>query len=80
MIKKTNSFARKIPHATNPLTIEILAAREGLGLAIQHNWQHVIMESDALQVVQAIGSLNCGSSATRLLLDDIKTSLRGFDC
>ncbi|KAB2615567.1 hypothetical protein D8674_022155 [Pyrus ussuriensis x Pyrus communis] len=63
---------------TNPYTTKILAAREGLHSAIQRQWQHVVLECDALQVVRAIGSPSCGLSATGLLIEDVKTSLRSF--
>ncbi|KAB2595986.1 hypothetical protein D8674_031436 [Pyrus ussuriensis x Pyrus communis] len=54
-------FICKIPYVTNH-TVEVLAALEGLELAAQKNWQCIILESDALLVVQAIGSLhNLGS-------------------
>lgn len=36
------------------------------------------MESDSLQVVQAIGSRVQGSSLMDLLVDDIRSSLRAF--
>lgn len=64
---------------TSPNTVEILAVREGLELAAQKNWQLVILEYDAPLVVQAIGSLHSGNSAIDLLIDDIKTRMRGFD-
>lgn len=74
----TGGFACKTPNATNPYTTKILVTREGLHLAIQRQWQHVVLECDALQVVQAIGSPSCGLSATSLLIEDVKTSLRSF--
>ncbi|RXH87724.1 hypothetical protein DVH24_034624 [Malus domestica] len=47
---------------TMPVAMLKLAAREGLWLAFQRKWQ-VIMECDALQVVQAISIFNCETSA-----------------
>ncbi|CAN6586694.1 unnamed protein product [Malus baccata var. baccata] len=79
VISYAGGFARKVPHVTSPNTVEILAVREGLELAAQKNWQLVILEYDALLVVQAIGSVQSGSSAIDLLIDDIKTRMRGFD-
>ncbi|KAB2623922.1 hypothetical protein D8674_037875 [Pyrus ussuriensis x Pyrus communis] len=40
--------------------------------------QCIILESDALQVVQGVGSLKRGSSSLDLLLDDVRECLRGF--
>lgn len=65
-------FVRKISHVTNLRMVEVLAARDDVC------WQQIILEYDALHVVQAVGSLHGGSSAIGLLIDDIKTSLRGF--
>lgn len=60
---EAGSYARgficKIPHVTDPYTTEILTACEGLHLVIQRHRQHVILENDALQVVQAIRSPSC---------------------
>lgn len=71
-------FASWVPHAINPLTAKILATHDGLDLAAQRNCQQVILECDALQVVQAIGSLISDPSDPGLLIEDIKTSLRDF--
>lgn len=63
----------------DPYTTEILAACEGLRLVVQRHWQHVILENDALQVVQVICSPSCGFLATGLLLiEDVKISLQNF--
>ncbi|RXH81983.1 hypothetical protein DVH24_036324, partial [Malus domestica] len=39
------------------------------------NRTHIILESDVLQVVQALGTLHGGSSSTDLLIEDIQVSL-----
>lgn len=71
-------FVRKINHANNPYTVELMAIREGLYWAMQRNMQCIILENDALQVVQGVGSLKRGSSSSDLLLDDVQECLRGF--
>ncbi|KAB2603225.1 hypothetical protein D8674_004230 [Pyrus ussuriensis x Pyrus communis] len=47
-------------------------AREGLPLAFQFSWTQIIVECDALRVVQAIRSLTYDSSAHGLLFEEIK--------
>nr|XP_028956464.1 uncharacterized protein LOC114824203 [Malus domestica] len=74
----TGGFVCKTPNTTNPNTSKILAAHEGLHLAIQRQWQHIVLECDALQVVQVIGSPSCGLSTTGLLIEDVKTSLQSY--
>ncbi|RXI06037.1 hypothetical protein DVH24_018079 [Malus domestica] len=46
--------------------------------AAQRHWRVVILESNALQVVQALHSPHCGVSATGLLIEDVKASLQSF--
>ncbi|RXH67396.1 hypothetical protein DVH24_027543 [Malus domestica] len=46
--------------------------------AAQRNCQQVILECDALQVVQEIGSLNSDPFDHGLLIEDIKTRLWDF--
>lgn len=87
-------FICKIRYVTNPHTVEILAALEGLELAAQKNWQCIILESDALLVVQAyaactilgallvvqaMGSLHSGSPSNEFLIDDIKTHVMNLE-
>lgn len=72
-------FTRKISHVISPNIVEILTAREGFRLTSRFSWTQIIVECDALQVVQAIGSLTCDSFAHGLLFEEIKYSLRGFD-
>ncbi|CAN6704515.1 unnamed protein product [Malus baccata var. baccata] len=71
-------FVRKINHVNNPYTVDLMAAGEGLYWAMQWSMQFIILESDALQVVQGVGSLKQGSSSSDLLLDDVRECLRGF--
>lgn len=59
--------------------VELLAVRDGVWWVMQRNLPRIIVESDSLQVVQAIGSLKQGSSHMDLLVEDIRTSLRGFE-
>ncbi|CAN6713261.1 unnamed protein product [Malus baccata var. baccata] len=51
---------------------------EGLHWALQRNVQCIILECDALQVVQGVGSLKRGSSSSDLLLEDVQEYLRCF--
>ena len=58
--------------------VELLAVREGVRLATYRLLDHVIIESDYLQVVQAIRHRSQGYSLMDLLVDDIHALLRGF--
>ncbi|RXH92788.1 hypothetical protein DVH24_042562 [Malus domestica] len=62
-------FIRKLPHATNPRMVELMATQDGILWDVQRHWQHV---------VQDIGSLKKGSSPTDLLVKDIREGLRVF--
>ncbi|TQD70749.1 hypothetical protein C1H46_043716 [Malus baccata] len=55
-------FVCQISPALNPTMIELLAVRDGVCWAMQRNLPRIIVESDYLQVVQAIGSLKQGAS------------------
>lgn len=72
------SFAHKISHVTSLKMIEALAARNGVCLSWERKWQQVIIEGDALHVVQALGNLQGGSSGSNFLVEDIKSNLRNF--
>lgn len=50
------SFVYKISHLTCPNMVEILAVWEGPELVVQKNWQLVILESDAVRVVQLLAT------------------------
>ncbi|XP_070672474.1 uncharacterized protein [Malus domestica] len=69
-------FICKIPHAIDPYTVEILAARASLHQVAQWHWRLVILESDALQVVQALHGPHCGVSTTSLLIEDVRVLLQ----
>ncbi|KAB2635566.1 hypothetical protein D8674_026100 [Pyrus ussuriensis x Pyrus communis] len=71
-------FVRKISHALNPTMVELLAVREGVRWAANRNLARFIVESDSLQVVQAIGNRIQGSSLIDLLVEDIHALLRVF--
>lgn len=71
-------FVCQISHVNNPYTVELLAARDGIFWAMQRNFQSTRLESDALQVVQGVGSLKKGSSSMDLLVDDVWESLWGL--
>ncbi|KAB2610943.1 hypothetical protein D8674_018975 [Pyrus ussuriensis x Pyrus communis] len=71
-------FICKIPHVIDPYTVEILAARGSLHQAAQWHWRLVILESNALQVVQALHSPHCGVSTIGLLIEDVKARLQSF--
>ncbi|KAB2603036.1 hypothetical protein D8674_004041 [Pyrus ussuriensis x Pyrus communis] len=71
-------FVRQVSHVNNPYTVELLAARESLCWAMQRNCQSILVKTDALQVVQGVGSLRKGSSFMDLLMDDVQESLWGF--
>lgn len=67
-------FVRQI-HASSPTMVELLTVRDGLCWTMQRNLLRIILESDSLQVVQAIGSLQKGSSHMNLLVEDICVSI-----
>ncbi|KAK1587034.1 hypothetical protein Q3G72_008784 [Acer saccharum] len=48
------SSCRNVKANYQPQIAEALAILDGLRLAVSRNWLHVVMESDALVVVQAI--------------------------
>ncbi|KAM1923070.1 hypothetical protein ACFX15_021039 [Malus domestica] len=70
-------FAKYPLHRVLPWGSYLLFARGFVGLW-NRNLPKVIVESDSLQVVQAIGSRVQGSSPMNLLVDDICVSLRAF--
>ncbi|KAB2624341.1 TMV resistance protein N-like [Pyrus ussuriensis x Pyrus communis] len=59
--------------------VELLAVHDGVYWAVQWNLPQIIVKSDCLQVVQAIGSLKQGSSHMDLLVEDIRASLWIFE-
>ncbi|KAB2628729.1 protein phosphatase 2C 51 [Pyrus ussuriensis x Pyrus communis] len=71
-------FIHRVSNVNNPYMVELMAAREGLYRAVQRNMQCIFLESDALQVIQGVGSLKRGSSSLDLLVDDVRESLRGI--
>lgn len=72
-------FVRQISPTSNLTMVELLAVRDGVYWAVERNLQQIIVKSDSLQVVQAIGSLKQGSSHMDLLVEDIRASLRIFE-
>lgn len=60
-------FARKISHVTNPKMVEVLVARDGVGLALQRSWHQIILD-----VTTGGQSYRKFASAIGLLIDAIK--------
>ncbi|KAB2624183.1 hypothetical protein D8674_015843 [Pyrus ussuriensis x Pyrus communis] len=60
------------------VTAEFLAAPDAAQLAFGSKFPQVVLENDALQVVQNLGSMQMCSTPLGLIVEDIKSLLQNF--
>ncbi|TQD75221.1 hypothetical protein C1H46_039262 [Malus baccata] len=74
------SFVLKIPDVTSPSTAEFLAAPDAAQQSFGSKFPQVVLENDALQVVQLqnLGSMQMCSTPLGLIVEDIKSLLQNF--
>lgn len=60
------------------VTAECLAAPDAAQLAFGSKFPQVVLENDALQVVQNLGSMQMCSTPLGLIVEDIKSLLQNF--
>jgi ribonuclease HI len=65
----------------DPATAEALAARRAVELSLNLGIRRLILEGDSLPIVQAIQEASGGQHMYELIIEDIKSLLRGItDC
>ncbi|KAK1571845.1 hypothetical protein Q3G72_023991 [Acer saccharum] len=72
------SFCRNVKANYQPQIAEALAILDGLRLVVSRNWLRVVMESDALVVVQAITLKVPPSSEVGVVISDILSLVERF--
>lgn len=65
-------LAMAFDHVSSPLFAKALAVREGLALVSSRGFQNVLVESDSLQITQALGASSMDLSPVGIIVEDSK--------
>lgn len=73
------SFARYLPKASSALHVELEACRAGLLIAINQGWSDIEVESDCMQLVNALNNPNEDWSEVGRIVEDCKSYMMAFN-
>ena len=73
------SYAKKIHQSFKAVEIESMAAATALTFAKDLGFQHIILEGDSLEVIQALWDKTKTLTPTGLLLEDVRSLSQNFD-
>jgi len=70
-----NTGRGRVNHLRNPFHVELIACLQGIQLAVNMGIGHIIVETDAQEVVKAVNSREYDDSAVSHLIEEIKSLL-----
>ena len=73
------SFARNLPCASSTLHVELEACRAGLLIAINQGWSDIEVESDCMQLVNALQNPCEDWSEVGRIVEDCKSYMEAFN-